>query len=635
MRTRRIFTLCFVLLTASIAGAPAGAEVPAALVTEIRPTIELGLASEEVAVHAWAVRAVAPLADEVMLEALAAELANTNVPVRLAAILAMVEADFDTETALTQLAAEVVTGDAATRALVLKSVFQSLSEQQRVAVIEAILDEATDEGVVRDVARWLARYSSGAVYAMLEEIDEMSPSNRAVFASEVRLAGRPDGVVAAQALLASRDAAARAEGAEIAFALNTVEARNALSELIDGDDAGLAQRAGLHLARYGNPAGLALAGDLVRNTAMDEALRIDAMALLRDQGPSIIAFTELQALATEEGRSAAFVTRVHELMGATRDSAAVAYLQGRFDALFADERLDGISGLGFTGDVGFVAELGELARGNAELALRSRAITALGHIGGDEAAQILIDALLMERSDEIRVALIDALAMTGSTLATQPIANEFSRQSPATAAAALRALRSIGDSSMAPQIENVALAFRDPAVRWQATVTLSHIDAAAGRIRLLQALDRAPEGFLTDLEGLPQDLLDEVDVTLLRHSDPTTREMALLRVITRPDGGYAVLRAMLEGQAAPEVRREAIAVVTAARRVEDAELYNQLTNDTDRTVRVQGMAALAELADPGQEEFFRGYLNHADVALRMVAAYAVLRIHAGDAPVED
>jgi hypothetical protein len=99
-----------------------------------------------------------------------------------------------------------------------------------------------------------------------------------------------------------------------------------------------------------------------------------------------------------------------------------------------------------------------------------------------------------------------------------------------------------------------------------------------------------------------------------------------LRVIGQPDGGYAVLRPLLDGQIAPEVRREAIAVVTSARLATDAELFVRLSNDTDRTVRLQGLATLAELGDPANEEFFRGYMNHADLALRMVANYAILRM---------
>jgi HEAT repeat protein len=626
MRTPRNFFLSFAVSLAFGAG-PAAAEVPAELASELVPVIELGLASEDVAVRAWALRALAPLGDEDRLEAVPAELENVNVPVRIAAAMTLLAADEETDEALEALVREVATGDAATRRLVLRNVLPTMSEDDAVTVVEDALAAATDLAVVREIVAFVARYGQGEVYALLARAPRLDAERRAIYVEEVMRAGRPEGAAVSAALFASRDTAVQDQGAQIAFALDTAETREQLEASLRSSNAALAQRAGFHLARFGNADALGMVADLVRNTAIDEATRLDAMALLTRRAPQLFSYTELQGLAGEAGRSTAFVTAVHELMGATRDPAAIAYLDGRFNALFADERLDGISGLGWSGQSSYVEPLTELVRGNAEVSLRLRAIAALGHMGGDLAAQALIAALPMERDEAIRVAIIDALGESGSTLAAQPIANEFARGTAPTALAALRALRGLADSSIALQIENVATTFRDPAVRWQAVVALVHIDPNAGRIRLLQSLDRAPDGFLAGLEGLPDSLLAEVDETLLRHSDAATRELALFRVLARPDGGYAVLRPFMEGQVAPEIRREAIAVVTAAGRTEDAEAFVALTRDTDRTVRLQGLAAVAELGDAAQEEFLRGYLNHADVALRMVAAYGILRIH--------
>lgn len=626
MRTRQNLTLSVYLSLAAFAvPSVVYAEISETLATEIRPNLELGLASEDVAVRAWALRAIAPFADRALYATLASELANVNVPIRVAAAVAMLDADYESDDALALLTELVATGDSATRGLILRTVLGARPEAERVEVIEGALETATDD-VAREIIVFVARYGRGDVYELLNDGARASAERRAIYVDAVSRSQRPEGVAVAEAFLGSRDAAVKAQGAEIAFAIDTVEARALLEGVIGGSDTALAQRAGLHLARFGNATALRLVADLFRNPAMDEALRLEAAALLLRQGPQMLGYTELQGFAAEEGRSAQFVSRVHELMGATADPAAIAYLDGRFNALFADERLDGIAGIGWCGQQSYVPALGELAGGNADVLLRTRAVAALGHLGGDLAAQTLVSALLVERDENVRVAMIHALAETRSTLAAQPIANEFARQSAPTAMAALFALREIGSSTVATQVESVASTFRDPAVRWQAVVTLVRLDPAAGRIRLLQALDRAPDGFLADLEGLSPEVLDEVNVTLLRHSDLAVREQALLRVIGQPDGGYAVLRPMLEGQVAPEIRREAIAVVTSARLAEDAPLFLTLTADTDRTVRLQGLATLAELGDNANEEFFRGYMNHADLAMRMVANYAVLRM---------
>ena len=186
---------------------------------------------------------------------------------------------------------------------------------------------------------------------------------------------------------------------------------------------------------------------------------------------------------------------------------------------------------------------------------------------------------------------------------------------------------SSGDSSIASQVENTANSYRDPEIRWLATVVLTTLDPELGRIRLLQALDRPPEGFYDDMAGFPESLLQEVDETLLTHSDTEVREAALLRVMRRPDGGLSVLRSMVEDATTADVRRQAIATVVANGLPEDADIFRSLTEDSDRSIRMQGYTAMAELGDPGNEEYFRAYLDLPDPALRMLASYALLRMH--------
>jgi len=625
--SRSRFVFCLIALLAMTVAGSAWAEVPEELAEEMRPLVEAGLASQDVAVQSWAIRAAALLDDE-MMDTVEAGLENLNAPVRIAAATALLRAGESERDALAQLTTEMTDGDAATRTLILERLLPTLDEDDAVTIVDGVLDATTDADIVRTVVGYLARRSDGELYDLLERAPTQPDELRALYIDAVTRAERPEGVAIAAELLDSSDAAIRLEGAEIAFALNTVEARGLLEDLLDSSDAALAQRAGFHLAQYGNASALNLVRDLALNTEMDEALRMDAMAMLRDNGPQLISYEELQTLRDEEGRTPAFRTRVHELMGATQDPAAIEYLREMMNGLFADERLDGISGMGYSGQISAVEEMRATLSSNSEQSLRLRSAEALGNLGDETAVQALAQQLQTERVMEVKVAIIEALASTGSAAAAQPIANEFARQENETAVAGLRALRALGDASIAPQIETVAIAFRDPAVRWEAVVTLTHLDPELGRIRLLQALDRPPEGFRADLEGLPEDLLNEVDERLLTHSDTAVREAALFRVLGRADGGYAVLRPLLDAQGSPDVRRSAISVVTATRNLEDAPLFESLSGEADRALRLQGFAALAELGDPEREEFFHGYTNHADVALRLIAAWAILNLHA-------
>lgn len=607
-------------------GAQAHAEISEELLAELQPVVETGLASDDVAVQSWAVRAAALIGDDAFEDAIVGALENLNPPVRIAAAEALIRMGEHEDDAEAVLVTEIVDGEAATRGLLLNNTLIHLGEDVRESVIEEALERSADAALTQELVRHIAQRGEGDLYDLLLGVTDIDDAEaRAVYVDAIIASERPEGVRIAEALLDERDAAKRLEGAEIAFAINNVEARALLEPLLDSDDAALAQRVGFHLARYGNAPALSRAAELARNPEMPEELRMDAMALLRDNGPQLVTWEEIQAMIAEEGRSPAFITRAYELAGATGNPEALTAIRGLLDGLFADERLLGIAGYGYSGQTDAVGTFSEILAGSGDLMLRLRAAEALGNLGGDLAAEALVEALRGERVEEVKVAIVTALGQTGAQAAPQAIANTFALQSEPVALAALVALRELGDASVASQVESAAVAFRSPAVRWNATVTLTHLDPELGRIRLLQALDRPPEGFMADLEGLAPDVLAEVDARLLQHADRQVREVALFRIMASPDRGYSVLRPLATSASSPDVRRQAIAVVTANGSADDAETFEALTADTDRSIRLQGFAALAALGDPDREEFFRGYLNHADVALRLIATYAILR----------
>ena len=604
----------------------ATAEPSEELTAELMPAIETGLASEDVAVRSWAIQAAALLQGDDATDALVADLENVNMPVQLAAARALIGLGEEEDEAEATLVRAILEGDAQTRGLVLGNILFQVGEDVRLSVLRDALSQVSDATVHRVLVDHIAQRGEGDLYALLFRVSDIDDAEtRAIYTSAVTRAGRAEGVAIARELLDARDQARQLEGAEIAFALNTIEARELLQPLLDDSDPAIAQRAGFHLAQYGDAEALGLARDLVLNPEMPEDLRLRAMALVRTHGAQLVSFEQCMAMLDETGRSLEFRTDVHKLIGATRSPEAIAHLRGLLDGLFADERMLGIAGIGYTGQSDASQTLQEILGGAGDQMLRLAAADALGHLGGDLAAQALIDALRGERVLEVKIAIVEALGNTGSGLATQPIANALAMQDADLAHVALNALKEIGDAAIASQVESAAITFRDRGIRWQATIVLTHLDANMGRIRLLQALDRPPETFMSDISALPQDIRDAVDERLLQHADPTIRESALLRVIRRPDGGYAVLRPFAAA-GTPDVRRQAISVVTASGLADDAEIFTELSQDTDRSIRLQGFAALAELGDAENEELFRAYLNHADVALRLIATYALIKM---------
>jgi HEAT repeat protein len=604
----------------------ASAAPPETLVTELQPLIDEGVASSDVAVQSWALTAAALLEQDIAFDALLAALQNVNLPVRIAAAQALISSEEHVSEARQVLVDSVIGEDAGARALIKSRILYQLGEETRLAVLEAALDGSATAPVTTELVLHIARRGEGQVYELLERVvDIESADERAIYVNAISGADRQIGLSIAEALLDERDEAKRLEGAEIAFALDSLESRALLVPLMETTNSALAQRIGFHLAPFGDPTALGLARDLVLNAEMPEDLRIRAMALVRDNGAQLVSFDEVGTMLDEEGRSSDFITGTHQLLGATRSPEAIEMLRGLLDGMFADERLLGIAGIGFTGQSDIVNTLAEIVSGAGDQMLRVAAAKALGYLGGDLAAQALIEALRAERVDAVRIATVEALGRTGSGLAPQPIANTLALQEPELAGVALDALLALADASVATQVESAATRFRDRDIRWKATIVLTHLDNQSGQNRLLQALDRPPETFMRDIRELPQSTQDAVDDQLLRHPEMGIREAALFRVMARPDGGYAVLRPFA-AQSTPDVRRAAIAVVTAQNDPEDAEIFDALAEDTDRGIRLQGFAAIARLGDPEREGFFRAYLNHADVALRLLAAYALLEM---------
>ena len=596
---------------------------------ELVPVVQAGFANTDVSVQAWAVRAAALLKDRTLQGQVTAALANPNPRVRIAAAVALISTQNRAKLREAEqvLARELVANDATARAQILEGFLPRFAEASRKNVLERALAETSDANIKGALIAYAARGNDAALLSLLDRFTQLNdPADRAVYLRELQKVAHPGLLRFAQALIRSRDAVRQAEGASLAIAINTVEARTALEPVLRSSDAALAQRVGFHLARYGNNAAAALVRDLALNATADEPTRIEAIGLLRDSAPTAIDFTKFKDLLQEQGRTTEFSRVVYEALGASRGTESVVFLDGLVNGKFAADRLNGMYGIGYSGRPEVVPVLEAELKGHGEMNLRLAGARGLGHIGGSEAAQALIRQLRAERVDAVKVEIVKALGDAGSTDAAEPLCYLFSQQNEALSIAAIDALVKLNAAGITDQLEVVAGTARSPLVRWKATIAMVRLDPEVGRVRLLQALDRPPESFMTDIAGLSRELQDEVDDNLVQSPNAELAEAALFRILKRADGGYSVLRNYVLQAPSATLRRTAISVVTAAGKPEDLDAFKRLSEQNDRAVRLQGFAAIAELADPANEAFLKGYINHADEAMRVIAAYGILRV---------
>ena len=599
----------------------------AAREAELTPAVQTGLASTDASAQSWAIRAGARLKDRTIQTAVVNGLTNTNGPVRLAAALAVLDSKNGGKARDAQavFVNEIATGDAATRMLIMDRLLLRLSENDRASVLDRALKAATDANIKGQIINHLARRTEPKLFGLLDRFVGMNDAaERALYINEIRRLARPNALRFVQALVKSKDAAKQKEGAELAIALNTAESRAALEPLLKSSDAALAQRIGFHLAQYGSPAAGILVRDLALNESADIALRLQSMALIRDNVRSAIDFDKFKALLDDKTRSTEFVKAVYEVLGAARNGASVALLDGLYAGNFAAEIELALYGYAYSGRQELVASLQKEVEGFGSTAMRTAAVQGLGHIGGEAATKALLFQLRKERVLEVKLAIVQALGDTQLAIAAEPLTYLFAEQNEQLSLAAINALVKLGSNNVSVQVESLINQARSPKVKWAATIALVKLDPAIGRIRLLSALERPPETFLEDIKPLPVELRNEVDENLVQSPDQLLADAALFRIMKREDGGYSVLRDYVAGAPSATLRKQAIAVVTAAGKPEDADAFKKLSEQADRSIRLLGFAALADLADPANETYFRGYINHADEAMRCIAAYALL-----------
>ncbi len=599
----------------------------AAREAELTPAVQTGLASTDVSAQSWAIRAGARLKDKTVQTAVIDGLKNTNGPVRLAAALAVLDSKNGGKARDAQaiFVNEIATGDAATRMLIMDRLLLRLNENDRASVLDRALKAATDANIKGQIINHLARRTEPKLFGLLDRFVGMNDAaERALYINEIRRLARPNALRFVQALVKSKDAAKQKEGAELAIALNTAESRAALEPLLKSSDAALAQRIGFHLAQYGSPAAGILVRDLALNESADLSLRLQSMALIRDNVRGAIDFDKFKALLDDPTRSPEFVKAVYEVLGAARNGASVALLDKLYAGNFAAEIELALYGYAYSGRQELVASLQKEVEGFGSTAMRIAAVQGLGHIGGEAATKALLFQLRKERVMEVKLAIVRALGDTQLAIAAEPITYLFAEQNEALSLAAIDALVKLGSNNVSVQVESLINQARSPKVKWAATIALVKLDPAIGRIRLLSALERPPESFLEDIKPLSDALRNEVDENLVQSPDQLLADAALFRIMKREDGGYSVLRDYVAGAPSATLRKQAIAVVTAAGKPEDADAFKKLSEQADRSIRLLGFSALADLGDPANEAYFRGYINHADEAMRCIAAYALL-----------
>lgn len=608
--------LLFLLPADALAG------VPRDLVSELESVVEEGLGSDNPEARAWALRAKTLLGRSAR-SLLSDNQDNTDLLVRVFAGVGLLE--LGNRDGAGVLSGELNGAGAASRNRILNRYVRHLSERDQTRVLEAALEAATEASVVRDLVAYIALHGHGDVYELMERAARADAETRELYVNAAVASGRLEAVALARQLSRSGTPEVRLSAVSIAQQIPSDESRSLLEELIHDSDSAVAIAAALSLAPVGVTPAYERLAELANSGSPEQ--QIAALEAIRDGQPSLLELSVLTGMleATEDAN---LRRRIYEAIGATASNEAYQLLVGMIEGTVYDDRVDGVAGLGYTGRASAAPMLGDVLLGGGGQDLRLTAAEALGHLEQSAANEFLLEALQRERGGAVKVAVIRALASAPSEEAMWPLAFQLSNDEEEVVEATLLTLRALGAVAIASQVENAAISHRNAQVRWTATLVLFSLDPEVGAIRLNQALDRPPEGFMADIDALPEGPRTEAYRRLVRHSNPDIRVVAISRILSDGESALPVLRELMEPATPSDIRQMVADTLTAFRDTADLPMFHELSETSHRTMRYQALEAIVELASPDSETLLRGLLDSTDLERRVMAVYGLWKMAA-------
>lgn len=597
------------------------AAVPSDLVEELSATVDEALGAEVAEARAWALRARALLGERASRQLLLDNSQNTDLLVRIFCGLGL--AEMGRPEGLEILAEETVAAGAASRQRILDRYLRHLPERQQVTVLTEVLTRMEDPQGLADVLRWIARNGEGAVYQLLAGATRLEEDTAELYLQAVLSTPRPEAIELARSLAGSSLANLRRGAVEVAQMVGGEQGQAMLEELLASPSPETAEAAAFALAPLGVSAAYTTLLEVAQNP--ESTTRVQALEAIRDGNPSLLRLETLSFMVTGE-QDLTLRRRIYEALGATGSDQAYQELEAMLSRDIYEQRLDAIAGLGYTHRASAVPLLAEVLLGGGGPELRRLAAEALGHLGIESAAEPLLTALNRERGGEVMLAVVRALGFCRSPEAVWPVAFLLSNSDDAVVLAALDTLEALDASSVASQVETTATSHRSPEVRWQATLALLSLDPQVGQIRLMQAIERPPEGFMAAIERLPQGLRMDLYRRLLRQANPDVRALTASRLLAMREQGLPLLTEMIDPASPSDMRQLAVSLVTARRDPQDLSLFLELAETSQQEMRNQALQAIVELASPDCEPMLRSLLESPDLVRRVMAVYGLWKM---------
>lgn len=622
-RRHRLAGLLMMLL---VWPATSRSEVPRELVSELSPIVEEALHSEDAVARAWAVRALALQGGRSVRRSILNLQDDTELDVRLSVGLALVAMGRDD--GLDVLASAILSADAASRVRIFERHVRHLAAESQGPLLVRLIANANDEAALQQLLETSLPVAQPGALAALARAESDWPERLPERLVNVlsRSAGMHHLGETAEWLSRSSRPDARRQAVRAAETGGDAADQAVLQRLLSDTDASVSNAAAFALAPHGVAAAQQRLISMARGSEdADERLR--ALAAVRDSQRPLLALQELQDILIHASDDR-LRQRAGEAIGALGAESAVQLLTEMLNRDVYEDRLAAIGGLGFTRRESVVPMLAEVLLGGGGVPLRLRAAEALGHLAHPSVVPPLVEALDRERSAEVTVAVIAALAASATEQAVWPLTYRLNDSNVEVVLAALRGLETLGDHQARGPVETLATTHRDVTVRWRATLVLLTLDPEAGPIRLGQALDRPPEGFIIDIDALAAGLRQETYRRLCSHASAPIRLQALTRLLGQPDGGRSELRQLTSASTPMDVRQSAIGRLTALREAVDLPLFLDLVESSSRALREQALEAIVEMANPETEGLLRTTLEASDLRRRVMAVYGLWHLAA-------
>ncbi len=325
-----------------------------------------------------------------------------------------------------------------------------------------------------------------------------------------------------------------------------------------------------------------------------------------------------------KGENAAAKQQAYALVAASKDAKLLDELIEMHRSTEFDDRLLAVRTMGLTRDAKASKALQKSLFEQRD-DIRKAAAEGLRAYGKPDALPSLERALGLERNDEIKLVIIDAIGAAGGDDALQLLRFQVTNNDVEYKKHVIEAIRATGLKGGAKALD-VLLRDRNTEVQWRAFLAAMSLDPAVAKPQFKNIFRNPAPGFLLDVDELDSAQRKLVYDHLLAEGLGSVREKVVRRVMHDPAYDDVLYELALASATDSSLRKDLVHHFGNRANKKDILVLERIARGPNKTLARLAAWMLTRHPSPSLEASYRGYLASKDPVLSAIAAYGLATV---------